>query len=219
MRQPGTDLSPAQLSSTPPAHTFFPPRAGFPTIKWFGESKSSPQDYEGGRDVSALAAFATERWASQQPPPEVRTGGWQQHASNCRTAPARLALVGWRPWEGSLAERGGANALMPVQLPGAWLPLYPHRPARLLQVRELVDEQTWEEQCVGHAADADLDLHGVKPKQLCLLAFLPHILDSKAEGREAYLQVRACVWCRGGTLRVVQRRRVLQTDLSFFGQP
>ena len=28
----------------------------------------------------------------------------------------------------------------------------------------------------------------VKPKQLCLVAFLPHILDSKAAGREAYLQ-------------------------------
>lgn len=30
----------------------------------------------------------------------------------------------------------------------------------------------------------------MKPKQLCLLAFLPHILDSKADGRQAYLQVR-----------------------------
>ena len=96
MRQPGTDLSPAQLSSTPPAHTFFPPRAGFPTIKWFGESKSSPQDYEGGRDVSALAAFATERWASQQPPPEVRTGGIHNSGilDRGRTGPPpRLALV------------------------------------------------------------------------------------------------------------------------------
>ena len=31
----------------------------------------------------------------------------------------------------------------------------------------------------------------VKAKQLCLVAFLPHILDSKAAGREAYLQVAA----------------------------
>jgi hypothetical protein len=42
---------------------------------------------------------------------------------------------------------------------------------------------------VGHAADPALGVPEVKPKQLCLLAFLPHILDSQAAGREAYLQV------------------------------
>jgi thiol-disulfide isomerase/thioredoxin len=71
-------------------------RAGFPTIKWFGEHKSSPQDYDGSRDVSALAAFATERWASQQPPPEVRTGGIHNSGilDRGRTGPPpRLALV------------------------------------------------------------------------------------------------------------------------------
>lgn len=59
------------------------------------------------------------------------------------------------------------------------------------QVRELVDQHTWEEHCVGHAADAELDVGEVAPRQLCLLAFLPHILDSKAAGREAYLEVGA----------------------------
>ena len=58
-----------------------------------------------------------------------------------------------------------------------------------MQVRELTDEQAWEEYCVGHAADEELDLKEVKAKQLCIVAFLPHILDSKAEGREAYIQV------------------------------
>ncbi|KAL4458959.1 hypothetical protein ABPG75_013824 [Micractinium tetrahymenae] len=99
---------------------------GFPTIKFFGENKDSPEDYNGGRDSGSLAAFANERWAAQQPPPEVR---------------------------------------------------------------ELVDEHTWEEHCTGHSADAELDMQEVKPKQLCLVAFLPHILDSKAAGREAYLQI------------------------------
>lgn len=49
--------------------------AGFPTIKFFGENKERPEDYNGGRDTGSLAAFASERWASQQPPPEVRHGG------------------------------------------------------------------------------------------------------------------------------------------------
>ena len=99
---------------------------GFPTLKWFGEDKERPEDYQGGRDTPSLAAFANERWGRVQPPPEVR---------------------------------------------------------------ELTDEQTWEEHCVGHAADEELELKEVKPKQLCIVAFLPHILDSKAEGREAYIKV------------------------------
>mgnify|MGYP001810224522 FL=1 len=57
------------------------------------------------------------------------------------------------------------------------------------QVRELVDQTTWEEHCTGHAADAELDVPEIKAKQLCLVAFLPHILDSGAAGREGYLQV------------------------------
>lgn len=52
-----------------------------------------------------------------------------------------------------------------------------------------MDEHTWEEHCIGHAADPDLDVGEVAPKQLCLVAFLPHILDSKAAGRQAYLEV------------------------------
>lgn len=55
------------------------------------------------------------------------------------------------------------------------------------EVRELTDETVWEEHCVGHEANAALDLKAVKPKQLCLVAFLPHILDSKVEGRNGYL--------------------------------
>ncbi|KAL4431619.1 hypothetical protein ABPG77_001461 [Micractinium sp. CCAP 211/92] len=99
---------------------------GFPTIKFFGENKDHPEEYNGGRDSGSLATFANERWSAQQPPPEVR---------------------------------------------------------------ELVDEHTWEEHCIGHAADDDLDIGEVAPKQLCLVAFLPHILDSKAAGRQAYLEI------------------------------
>ncbi|PSC76647.1 disulfide isomerase [Micractinium conductrix] len=121
---------------------------GFPTIKFFGENKDSPQDYNGGRDAGSLSSFALERWAAQQPPPEVR---------------------------------------------------------------ELIEEHIWEEFCIGHAADADLDIKEVKPKQLCLVAFLPHILDSKAAGREAYLEILrgltakykdrpfSYFWAEGGT--------------------
>lgn len=39
------------------------------------------------------------------------------------------------------------------------------------------------------------------PSRRCLVAFLPHILDSKAAGRNAYLQVQGCVYrgvCTGG---------------------
>jgi len=38
-------------------------------------------------------------------------------------------------------------------------------------------------------ADKKLNLKAVRPKQLCLVAFLPHILDSKAEGRQEYISL------------------------------
>ena len=63
---------PAPHGPTPgPLFIYF---AGFPTIKFFGEDKERPEDYNGGRDSGSLAAFATQRWAAQQPPPEVRAG-------------------------------------------------------------------------------------------------------------------------------------------------
>ena len=45
---------------------------GFPTIKFFGKSKSRPEDYQGPREAAALVAFGTEKWSRFAPPPEVR---------------------------------------------------------------------------------------------------------------------------------------------------
>ncbi len=103
---------------------------GFPTIKFFGSSKERPADYEGGRDLGSLSAYATERWAKNQPPPEVR---------------------------------------------------------------ELTDQEVWIEHCTGHPEDKSLNLKAVKPKQLCLVAFLPHILDAKAAGRQHHLDMLKAV--------------------------
>ena len=44
---------------------------GYPSIKFFGREKERPEDYNGGRDADSLAAFASERWQAQLPPPEV----------------------------------------------------------------------------------------------------------------------------------------------------
>lgn len=99
---------------------------GFPTIKFFGSNKNSPEVYEGPRDSGSLSAFALEHWAREQPPPEVR---------------------------------------------------------------QLTDGDVWVDNCVGHEADPKLNLKAVKPKQLCLIAFLPHILDTNAKGRQAHLEM------------------------------
>ena len=45
---------------------------GYPTIKFFGKNKQSPEDYNGGRDTSSIVLFATQHWAKSAPPPEVR---------------------------------------------------------------------------------------------------------------------------------------------------
>ncbi len=45
----------------------------------------------------------------------------------------------------------------------------------------------WTEHCIGSQGDSDLDLPSVPAKKLCIIAFLPNILDSKAAGREKYI--------------------------------
>jgi protein disulfide-isomerase A6 len=58
-------------------------------------------------------------------------------------------------------------------------------------VRQLTDQETFVEHCTGHAANETLSLDALPPRQLCFLAFLPHILDSGAAGRNAYVKVCA----------------------------
>lgn len=59
----------------------------------------------------------------------------------------------------------------------------------LAQVRELTDQEGFVEHCAGAAAEEELELAEVKPKQLCFLLFVPDILDSQAIGRNKYLEV------------------------------
>lgn len=56
-------------------------------------------------------------------------------------------------------------------------------------VRQLTSQAVFEEHCVGRTADEE----GIAAKDLCFVAFLPHILDSKAEGRKKYLEAVAAL--------------------------
>eukprot|EP00775_Hariotina_reticulata_P009043 gene9043-9214_t len=53
------------------------------------------------------------------------------------------------------------------------------------EVRELYDQAVFESECLGLG---DPGLEKVDPAQLCYIAFLPNILDSKAEGRNGYIE-------------------------------
>eukprot|EP00803_Ostreobium_quekettii_P001149 evm.model.scf_354.2 EVM.evm.TU.scf_354.2 scf_354:3633-5375(-) len=44
---------------------------GFPTIKFFGARKHSPEAYQGGRDSASIVQFAMEKWNAMAPAPEV----------------------------------------------------------------------------------------------------------------------------------------------------
>ena len=92
---------------------------GFPTVKFFGENKERPEDYNGPREENDLVNFASDKWSRAQPPPEVR---------------------------------------------------------------ELTDSTVWEDHCTGDGTET-------QAKQLCLVAFLPHILDSKAKGRNVHISM------------------------------
>ena len=54
---------------------------------------------------------------------------------------------------------------------------------------EVVDRMAFEEHCAGSEADASLDLDGTPKKTVCLIAFLPHILDAGAAGRNAQIDL------------------------------
>lgn len=49
-----------------------------------------------------------------------------------------------------------------------------------MQVRQMTDQEGFIADCLGAVEEAALDLQAVAPKQLCFLAFLPNILDTKA---------------------------------------
>ncbi|GFR51819.1 hypothetical protein Agub_g14281 [Astrephomene gubernaculifera] len=93
---------------------------GYPTIKFFGPDKRSPEDYNGGRDSGSIIAFANARYSEMLPPPE------------------------------------------PV---------------------ELTSQAVFEQECLGSASS------GAKPRRLCLISFLPDLMDTKAAGRNRYLGI------------------------------
>jgi hypothetical protein len=47
---------------------------GYPTIKYFGNNKERPEDYNGGRSEADIVDFATAKWQDQLPPPQVSVG-------------------------------------------------------------------------------------------------------------------------------------------------
>eukprot|EP01023_Acetabularia_acetabulum_P004805 TRINITY_DN12033_c0_g1_i1.p1 TRINITY_DN12033_c0_g1~~TRINITY_DN12033_c0_g1_i1.p1 ORF type:complete len:466 (+),score=101.85 TRINITY_DN12033_c0_g1_i1:119-1516(+) len=57
------------------------------------------------------------------------------------------------------------------------------------EVYELTSQESFEDECIGHAGDEDLELEEVQAKQLCFLAFLPNIIDTGAAGRKEYIQI------------------------------
>jgi len=85
---------------------------GFPTIKFFGQDKTSPEDYQGGRSKSDLVTFGMEKVEASLPPPEVK---------------------------------------------------------------ELVSKEVWEDNCAS--------------KSICLVAFLPGLVDSGVDGRNNYIKI------------------------------
>jgi len=45
---------------------------GYPTIKFFPAGSSEPEDYDGGRDASAITRWGEEKFAENIPPPEIK---------------------------------------------------------------------------------------------------------------------------------------------------
>ena len=89
-----------------------------------------------------------------------------------------------------------------------------------VQVVELTSEATFAQHCKGGS-------NGAEAKQLCFIAFLPDILDSKAEGRNKYIAVLkkmaesykdrpySYLWTAGGAHSALEA----SVDVGGFGYP
>ena len=75
---------------------------GYPTIRFFGEYKETPENYDGGRSEDDIVSFATIKWQDQLPPPQVApTAPWLL---------PRSAYTGHHAWQ-------GLRELLPFVLP------------------------------------------------------------------------------------------------------
>mmetsp|Transcript_22746 Transcript_22746/g.57299 ORF Transcript_22746/g.57299 Transcript_22746/m.57299 type:complete len:462 (-) Transcript_22746:276-1661(-) len=95
------------------------------------------------------------------------------------------------------------------------------------EVRELVDQEVFVNECIGHAGDASLELEQVDAKTLCIVAFLPNVLDSGAAGRNAYIDTLkvgaeafkgrpfSFLWAEGGTQSALEGN----VDVGGYGYP
>ncbi|CAG9460579.1 unnamed protein product [Pedinophyceae sp. YPF-701] len=129
---------------------------GFPTIKFYGQNKDVPEDYNGARDAPAIIEFAETRAAALVKPPEPT---------------------------------------------------------------ELTSQAVFDETCGGQ--------HPQGERQLCFIAFLPNILDTRADGRYGYIEMLkevarrhptrpyALLWAEGAKQPAVEQ----SLEVGGFGYP
>lgn len=129
---------------------------GYPTIKFFGEDKTSPEDYRSGRDSGSIVAFCSSKHEEMVPPAEPE---------------------------------------------------------------ELTGQHVFEQECLGDGE--------TKAKKMCLMVFLPNLLDSKAAGRNRYVATLkklaeaykgkpySYLWAEGG----VQEKLEANFGVGGFGYP
>ena len=93
---------------------------GYPTLKYFGEEKDSPSDYQGGRDSASMTNFIIGEWRKSQPPPEVRD--WEQ---------LKICI--------SPADFDGRQDVL----------CFAFAASMVLQAKQLVDQHIFEKDCIG----------------------------------------------------------------------
>ena len=152
---------------------------GFPTIKFFGRDKSGAEDYSGARVAAALTKARPVRGAGS-------AGGGRSppHAPARRAARCASVRGGGGGGSGG-AGRGGPDHVCGghgrvLHQAGAAPGGYPPRPADVRPPRAQIAPPS-------ALTDWRTDWRRTPRGQVCVIAFLPHILDSQAKGRNGYL--------------------------------
>ncbi|MGH0166501.1 UNVERIFIED_CONTAM: hypothetical protein FKN15_000331, partial [Acipenser sinensis] len=138
---------------------------GFPTIKVFRKGEQ-PEDYEGGRSRADIVARALDLYSDNTAPPElleILNGDILK--KTCEDY--QLCIIAALP---HILDTGasGRNAYLKV----------------MMKMAEKYKKKMW-----GLILNGDILKKTCEDYQLCIIAALPHILDTGASGRNAYLKV------------------------------
>ncbi|OBS81445.1 hypothetical protein A6R68_20331 [Neotoma lepida] len=163
---------------------------GFPTIKIFGANKNKPEDYQGGRTgeaivdaaLSALRQLVKDRLSG-------RSGGYssgKQQGRGDSSSKKDVVELTDDTFDKNVLD---SEDVWMVEFYAPWCGHCKNLEPEWAAAATEVKEQTKGKVKLAAIINEDVAKKTCEEHQLCVVAVLPHILDTGAAGRNSYLEV------------------------------